>query len=124
MLAASSSGAGTGVLVVIYVAVAVLMIAALWKVFTKSGQQGWPAIIPILNTLVILKVVHRPIWWIVLLLIPCVNIVVWIILLIDLAKAFGKGGGFAVGLILLGPIFMLILGFGSAEYQLEPDPLF
>ena len=84
---------------------------------------GWAAIIPILNTLVLIKLVKRPIWWIILLLIPCVNIVVGIIPLIDLAKAFGKGGGFAVGLILLGPIFMLILGFGSAQYQLDPDPL-
>lgn len=123
MIGASSSGGSTGILIVIYLAIAVLMIAALWKVFTKSGQKGWAAIIPILNTLVMIKLVKRPIWWIILLLIPCVNIVIWIILLVDLAKAFGKGGGFAVGLIFLGPIFMLILGFGSAEYQLEPDPL-
>ena len=123
MIGASSSGAGTGVLIVIYLAIAVLMIAAMWKVFTKAGQKGWASIIPILNTLVLLKLVKRPIWWIILLLIPCVNFVVLIIVLVDLAKAFGKGGGFALGLILLGPIFMLILGFGSAQYQLEPDPL-
>jgi hypothetical protein len=29
----------------------------------------------------------------------------------------------ADGTPLLSPIFMLILGYGSAEYQLEPDPI-
>ena len=35
---------------------------------------------------------------------------------VRLAHVFGKGNGFAVGLILLNPIFVLILAFGSAEY--------
>ena len=34
-----------------------------------------------------------------------------------LAKAFGKGTGFAVGIFFLQPIFLLILGFGSAKYD-------
>ena len=33
-----------------------------------------------------------------------------------LAKAFGKGTGFTIGLVLLHPIFIMILGFGSAEH--------
>ena len=48
----------------------------------------------------------------------------WILLCIETAKVFGKGTGFALGLIFLGPIFWMILGFGSADYQLEPDPIF
>jgi hypothetical protein len=124
MLLAESNGAASGVLVIVYLAVAILVIAGLWKVFTKAGQAGWAAIIPILNTLVILKVVKRPLWWIILFLIPCVNFIAWIIVANDLSKAYGHGVGFTVGLILLGPIFILILGFGDSQYQLEPDPLF
>jgi hypothetical protein len=45
-----------------------------------------------------------------------VNIVILIILSNDLAKSFGKGVGFTIGLILLGFIFSPILGFGSAQY--------
>lgn len=33
---------------------------------------------------------------------------------VKLAKAFGKGTGFAIGLIFLSPIFMLILGLGDS----------
>ena len=73
---------------------------------------------------VLMKIVKRPLWWVVLMSIPIVNIVILIIVLIDLAKAFGHGVGFALGLIFLGFIFSLILGFGKSTYQLEPDPLF
>jgi hypothetical protein len=94
----------------------VLPIVALWRVFTKAGEAGWKAIIPIWNLIVLLRIAGRPVWWIVLLLIPFVSIVIWIVLGIDVAHAFGKGGGFALGLILLAPIFLLILGFGSARF--------
>ena len=50
-------------------------------------------------------------------LIPFVNFIVWIILCIDVAKSFGKGAGFGIGLLLLPIIFFPILGFGSAQYQ-------
>lgn len=121
-LAASSSGGGFALVLILVVAV--LGIVAHWKIFTKAGQHGWTSIIPILNIIVLLKIVKRPIWWILLMLIPIVNIVVLVIVLVDLAKAFGHGVGFALGLIFLGFIFALILGFGSSTYQLEPDPLF
>ena len=97
--------------------IALLLIVAMWKVFTKAGQPGWASIIPIYNLYIWCKIVGRPGWWILLMLIPFVNIIVGIILCIDMAKSFGKGAGFGIGLALLGIIFWPILGFGSAQYQ-------
>ena len=97
--------------------IALLLVIAMWKVFTKAGQPGWASIIPIYNLYIWCKIVGRPGWWIILLLIPFVNIIVGIILCIDMAKSFGKGVGFGIGLALLGIIFWPILGFGSALYQ-------
>jgi Family of unknown function (DUF5684) len=97
--------------------VALLLIVAMWKVFTKAGQPGWASIIPIYNLYIWCKIVGRPWWWILLMLIPFVNFIICIILCIDLAKSFGKGVGFGIGLALLGIIFFPILGFGSAQYQ-------
>ena len=97
--------------------IALLLIVAMWKVFTKAGQPGWASIIPIYNLYIWCKIVGRPWWWIILMLIPFVNFIVCIILCIDLAKSFGKGVGFGLGLALLGIIFFPILGFGSARYQ-------
>jgi hypothetical protein len=97
--------------------IALLLVVATWKVFTKAGQPGWASIIPIYNLYVWCKIVGRPGWWIILMLIRFVNIIVGIILCIDMAKSFGKGVGFGIGLALLGIIFLPILGFGSAQYQ-------
>ena len=48
---------------------------------------------------------------------PIVNFVVAIMVSMDVAKNFGKGAGFGIGLALLGFIFYPILGFGDARYQ-------
>lgn len=109
--------AAAGVGSIVYLIVLVVVIAALWKVFTKAGKPGWAAIVPFYNIIVLLEIVGRPLWWIVLFLIPFVNIVVAFITSFDLAKSFGKGTGFGLGLVFLGPIFLPILGFGSARYQ-------
>jgi len=114
----SSKGQAPGPLFwIFWLAFAILMIAACWKIFTKAGQPGWAAIIPIYNWYILCKIVGRPGWWVILLLIPIVDFIIGIILCIDLAKSFGKGFGFGIGLILLGVIFFPILGFGSAQYQ-------
>jgi Gpi18-like mannosyltransferase len=93
------------------------MIASIWKVFTKAGKPGWAALVPIYNLVVMLEIAGKPLWWFILFLIPVVNLVAAFITYISLAERFGKGAGFGIGLILLGPIFFPILGFGSAQYQ-------
>jgi hypothetical protein len=115
------TGGGAVFFDLIVLAIAVLAIAGLWKTFSKAGEPGWAAIIPIYNDIVWLKIVGRPIWWIILFFIPFVSIVVYIILAIDMAKAFGKGTGFGVGIIFLPFIFIPILGFGDAQYQGAPN---
>ena len=106
----------SGVFFLFMMAVMVVMLASWWKVFVKAGQPGWAAIVPIYNIIVLLQVVGKPLWWIVLSMIPLVNIAVWIMVSIDLAKCFGKSSGFGIGLVFLGFIFFPILGFGSARY--------
>jgi len=101
---------------IIYIAVIIIAIAGMWKAFEKAGQPGWAVIIPIYNIIVLLKIVGRPVWWIVLYLIPLVNFVISIIVSIDLAKSYGKGTGYGVGLLFLPFIFYPMLGFGSAQY--------
>jgi uncharacterized membrane protein YhaH (DUF805 family) len=101
----------------LYLAIIVFVIAGIWKTFSKAGQPGWAVLIPIFNLYIMCKVAGRPGWWVLLMFIPIVGFVFSIIMNIDIAKSFGKGTGFAIGLIFLGFIFYPILGFGKAEYQ-------
>ena len=104
-------------MMVIWLAIVVFLVASLWKVFSKAGEPGWAAIIPIYNLIVLIKIAGKPLWWIVLFIIPLVNVVAAILVAVALAERFGKGVGFAVGLIILPFIFYPILGFGDARYR-------
>ena len=101
----------------IALAVVVLMIVAVWKVFTKAGQPGWALFIPIYNIIVWLRICGKPGWWVILMIIPVVNFIITLLASLGMARNFGKGTGFGIGLWLLTPIFVLMLAFGDAKYQ-------
>ncbi|MDT4965989.1 MAG: hypothetical protein QOJ64_726 [Acidobacteriota bacterium] len=109
-----------GCSVVIYI----LAFAGMWKVFTKAGQPGWAVLIPVYNFIVLARVAGRPDWWFLLMVIPPINIIFLFIVFINIAKNFGRGAGFGVGLLLLSFIFFPILGFGSARYMPSQQPQF
>jgi hypothetical protein len=119
--ASAAAGAGLlafgGIMMIVCLAIAVVCIIGMWKVFEKSGQPGWACIIPIYNIYILLKIAGRPGWWLLLLLIPLVNIVFLLLISIDIAKSFGQSTPFGVVLIfLLGGIGYIILGFGNYHY--------
>lgn len=104
-------------LILVYLVVLLVLVVSMWKIFSKAGKPGWASLIPIYNLVVLLEIVGRPVWWLVLMLLPLVNVVIGIIVLVDLAKSFGKGVGYALGLLFFGIIFYPMLAFGSAQYR-------
>ncbi|GIV37082.1 MAG: hypothetical protein KatS3mg032_1461 [Cyclobacteriaceae bacterium] len=110
---------GAGV-IILYLAVLLLIIVSLWKIFVKAGKPGWAAIIPIYNLIVWLEIVGKPVWWIILLLIPLVNFFVLIYLSHLTAKVFGKDIVMTLLLIFLPFIGYPVLAFGSAQYVGPP----
>lgn len=121
----------------------ILQIVANWKIFTKAGEAGWKSIIPFYSGHISYKIAWKPMYfWIgmiassvasgmneyyqqtggtgLILFIALVLMIVSAVLNImycnKLSKAFGKSLGFTIGLIILNPIFILILGLGKAEY--------
>jgi len=110
-------GDGSFFTLIIQLAIVAFFLAVMWKIFEKAGKPGWAAIIPIYNIIVLLEIVGRPVWWIVLLLIPIVNIVVGFLLALDLSRSFGHDLAFALGLFFLGFVFYPILAFGSDTYR-------
>lgn len=112
-------GALIGIFFLLFVlifALAVFMIVCQWKIYSKAGKPGWACLVPIYQLVVLMEIVKKPVWWIILMMIPIVNVVVLILVFIELAKAFGKDGGFAAGLLLLPIVFFPILAFGDAQY--------
>jgi hypothetical protein len=117
VFAQQTSESGGVFVPLISLAILAAVIAGVWKVFTKAGQPGWGALIPIYNVVLLLQIAKRPLWWLLLLLVPLVNMIVAVIVSIDIAKQFGKGPGFGLGLAFLGFVFYPVLGFSDARYQ-------
>ncbi len=113
--AAAASGV-SAVYAILSLAISVLTLVAMWKLFVKAGRAGWKCLIPFYNTYCLYDIAWGNGWLFLLMFVPCVNVVVGIMMLFKLAKAFGQGTGFGFGLLFLNTIFILILGFGSAEY--------
>lgn len=126
-----------GIILVFALVIYVLQVIGMWKVFKKSGEEGWKAIIPIYNQYTMCKITGVNPWWVLIvvvasgltgalgesdlasvvsLLSSIISIYFSVLLYVSLARAFGKSDGFAVGLILLNPIFLLILGCGSSKF--------
>lgn len=121
---ATGFGAALGILAFIWIiclAVCIFTIVCNWKVFKKAGKNGWEAIIPIYNIVVLLKITKLPLWYLLLFFIPFVNFVALILIYIELAKKFGQSTLFGIGLAFFTPIFMAILAFNkNYVYQIEP----
>ena len=74
--------------IIIYLAICVLLIVSQWKIYTKANHPGWACLISIYNIIVLLKIIGKPWWWeLLLLLVLNINIVyaIWINNLLSLS---------------------------------------
>lgn len=117
-LAGAGILAGFGVMMFAFIfIVSIFFVVTYWKIFTKAGQPGWAAIVPIYNLYVMMVIVSRMgIVWFVLCFVPIVWFVPPLVLPFKMAEAFGKSAGFGVGLLLLPVVFLPMLAFGSATW--------
>ncbi len=100
-----------------WLAVLIIVCAGWWKMFEKAGAPGWAAIIPIYNLWVLNRIGGKPWWWMILYFVPLINLVMLFLLYMAVARKFGEGFIYAVGLFILPIIFFPILGFGRAQYS-------
>jgi hypothetical protein len=110
----------------VIIAVAIVTAVGMWKAFEKAGQPGWAVLVPIYNIIVLLRVAGLPWYWVFAPFVAIIPILGWIAYIVwivwvhhRISTRFGQGVGFTIGLTLLGPIFWMILGFGSSKYLAE-----
>ena len=116
----SSPPAYNPVFTIISLVLCVFVLVCMWIIFRKAGKPGWAAIVPFYNLYVLFDITWGSGMRFLLLLIPIYNIILSIQTQVRLAKAFGKSGGFAAGLVFLPYIFIPLLAFGKETYQGVP----
>lgn len=108
---------GFGMLI-FYLFVYLFFSFCLYKIFQKAGREdAWAAFIPIYNSIVLLDIIKKPIWWFILLMVPFVNIIFGIIVADRLSKFFGKDTLMTVLLVILPFIGFPVLAFGDSVYN-------
>ncbi len=132
-----------GKIFLVFLALYTLSVIAMWRVFNKAGEKGWKSLIPVYNIYVLFNLFWSPTWfWLMLGVYYILNVMLsgmanlvfmsvaigfvfylycYINLMNRVAKSFGKGLAFTIGLIFLPNIFQLILAFNSAEYTKIED---
>ena len=61
-----------------------------WKLYVKAGRQAWEAFVPIFNAVILMKIIRRPIWWVILLFLPIINLIMLPVVWVETARSFGK----------------------------------
>jgi signal peptidase I len=96
-------------------------IIGLWTIFKKAGYKGWESVVPFYNFYIWLKVIRKPLWWYIFLLIPFINIFVILLMIVELCKCFKK---YDLGPQALGALFpfayLPYLGLSQKETYLDP----
>jgi signal peptidase I len=97
-------------------------VIGLWKIFEKAGQPGWYILIPFFNFYIWLKIIKKPLWWYVFLLVPFINVFVILIMIVEILKCFLKFSLWEQALGVIFPFFYLpYLGFSADEKYTDPS---
>ncbi len=101
---------------ILLVALLVFTLISVSKVYKKANRSGISAIIPFYNIKVLLEIVNLPSYYFILMLIPIVNIFIYVRVCFLLVKFFRRSDSFAWGLAFLPFIFYPLLAFSKSEY--------
>lgn len=74
---------------ILFIIIQVIHFLGTWKLYIKAGRKAWEALIPIYNAVILMKIINRPIWWVILLFIPIINLLMFPVIWIETSRSFG-----------------------------------
>lgn len=93
-----------------------------WWLFEKAGRKGWETLIPFYNLYVFILIIKKPLWWYLLLLFPFLNVFMYMLMLVELAKCYNKFGLLEQFLAVVFPfIYLPFLGLQKNTIFVDPD---
>lgn len=99
----------------------ILSLVGLWKLFEKAGTPGWVVLIPFYNFYIWLKIINKPLWWYIFILVPFINVFTIMLMIVELVKCYKKFGLIEQALSVLIPFFYLpYIGFNKNDVYVHP----
>ena len=93
-----------------------------WQLFEKAGKHGWQTLIPFYNLYIFLQIIKKPLWWYLLLLVPFLNVFMYMLMLVELVKCFNRFKLWEQFLAVVVPfVYLPYLGLQSDMPYVDPD---
>ena len=82
-----------------------------WKLYQRAGYKPWQAAIPIYNAVVLMKIINRPVWWVLMFFMPIINLIIFPVVWVETARSFGKRS--------VTDTFLTLISFGLYLYTIN-----
>src|SRR5690606_29147942 len=101
-----------------FIVIQIIHFLGTWKLYVKAGRKAWEAAVPIYNGIVLMKIINRPVWWVILLFIPIVNLIMFPVVWVETLRSFGKKSttDTILGVVTLGFYIYFINYVGDVMY--------
>jgi len=112
-------------ILVIFLVIRIGVTIGYWKIFEKAGVEPWKALIPFYSEFEIVKLVGKPTWWMIYIIIPFVNLFGYYVLIFDLLRCLGRNSLLSqIATLIALPIYLPIVGFNpKVKYLGKLDQL-
>ncbi|MDX1829122.1 MAG: signal peptidase I [Lutibacter sp.] len=103
---------------IFFLIIQVIHFLGTWKLYKKAGKKSWQAIVPIYNAIVLMRIINRPVWWVILLFIPIINLLMFPVIWVETSRSFGKNKSVdtILAIILLGFYNFYLNYFAEVTY--------
>ena len=96
---------------IVFIAVQIIHGLGTWKLYIKAGEKWWSAFVPVYNAIVLIRIINREWWLVFLLFLPVINIIMFVVIWVEIARSFGKNSYLDT--------FLSIISLGFYTYYLN-----
>lgn len=101
-----------------FIALQLIHFAGTWRLYEAAGRKKWEALVPVYNAIVLMKINQRPVWWVILLFLPVVQLILFAVVWVDTLDSFNKKSTTdkIIGVLTAGLYLFAVNYSGKIEY--------
>ena len=109
---------------IIFIAIQFIHGLGTWKLYIKAGEKPWTSFVPVYNAIILMRIINREWWLVFILFFPVVNIIMFIVIWVEIARSFGRNSYLDTffAIITLGFFSYYLNYFKNLKYIKDRDP--